>query len=185
MTDSQILLLLAVRLRSRATAEVVGATFGQLGGDATAFRPLLAEAERHGQVRSRGEEQRRSLTEAGEVELAANLAAETERVGRADLGTAYEAFLPLNRRFLTTLAGDPQVAELDELVAALVPILEAFAARLARFSGYGVRFAAALARAASDPEWIAGPRVDSVHTIWFELHEHLLATLGRNRTEER
>ena len=27
--------------------------------------------------------------------------------------------------------------------------------------------------------------VDSVHTIWFEFHEHLLATLGRDRTSER
>jgi pyruvate,orthophosphate dikinase len=34
-------------------------------------------------------------------------------------------------------------------------------------------------------EWIARPTIDSYHTVWFELHEHLLATLGRTRTDER
>ena len=35
-----------------------------------------------------------------------------------------------------------------------------------------------------DAEWITSPTRDSIHTIWFELHEHLLATLGRDRTTE-
>jgi hypothetical protein len=27
--------------------------------------------------------------------------------------------------------------------------------------------------------------IDSYHTVWFELHEDLLATLGRQRSQER
>ena len=29
------------------------------------------------------------------------------------------------------------------------------------------------------------PGLDSIHTVWFELHEHLLASLGRARVDER
>ena len=31
---------------------------------------------------------------------------------------------------------------------------------------------------AGDPDWFTRPTVDSYHTVWFELHENLLATLG-------
>jgi hypothetical protein len=184
MTAPTVLVLLAARLRSRGSFEAVGQTFAELGGDPSEFPALLQEAERLDQVRCRGEEQRRSLTGAGEAELAAHLAAETTRVGRADLGTAYEAFLPLNREFLAALSVDAALSDLDDLVTRLRPVLRALVGRLDRFAGYERRFATALAAAAHDPDWVASPRVDSVHTIWFELHEHLLATLGRDRTQE-
>ena len=61
----------------------------------------------------------------------------------------------------------------------------ALSSQLSRFDGYAKRFAVALGSAVADPHWIASPSVDSVHTIWFELHEHLLATLGRSRADER
>lgn len=185
MTDAQILVLLAARLRSRGGAAALEATFVELGGDRPAFPALLDEAERLEQIRSRGEERRRSLTDAGEAELAAHLAAESVRVGRADLITTYEAFLPLNRQFLAALASGAGVAELAVLIGRLDAVLRALADQLARFHGYRARFDHALRRAETDPAWIAGPSVDSIHTIWFELHEHLLATLGRNRIEER
>ena len=191
MTEPTVLVLLAARLRSRGSADAVGETFAELGGDPSEFPALLEEAERLDQVRRRGQEQRRSLTGAGEAELAAHLAAETTRVGRADLGTAYEAFLPLNREFLAALSNtdlsntDLSHTDLDDLVTRLRPVLRALVGRLARFAGYERRFAIALAAAVHDPDWVASPRVDSVHTVWFELHEHLLATLGRDRTQER
>ena len=186
MTDAEILVLLAVRLRSRAAAAAVASTHAILGGDRDGFDPLLAEARRLEQVRCRGEgeEARWSLTAAGEAELAAHLGAEADRVGRAELVTAYEAFLPHNRDFLAALASEEPLAVLEELVGRLGPVLDALTARLARFEGYAPRFAHALRTASEDPRWIAGPTVDSLHTIWFELHEHLLATLGRHRTDE-
>ena len=185
MTDAQILVLLATRLRSRASAAAIGVTFATLGGDQGVFPQLLAEAGRLDQVRIRGEQERWSLTAAGGAELAAHLGVETDRVGRADLVVAYEAFLPLNRAFLAALAGGDSLAVLEDLVVRLGPVLAALSSQLSRFDGYAKRFAAALGSAVTDPRWIASPSVDSVHTIWFELHEHLLATLGRARADER
>ena len=57
---------------------------------------------------------------------------------------------------------------------------------LARFDGYGDRFAEALARVrAGEVEWFTRPLIDSYHTVWFELHENLLATLGIERVREQ
>ena len=36
-----------------------------------------------------------------------------------------------------------------------------------------------------EPAWVTRPRVDSCHTVWMELHEDLLATLGIDRGGER
>jgi hypothetical protein len=36
---------------------------------------------------------------------------------------------------------------------------------------------------AGDHEFVSGARVDSYHTVWFELHEDLLRILGREREE--
>jgi hypothetical protein len=53
---------------------------------------------------------------------------------------------------------------------------------LARFRGYDDRFTAALARVEQgELTWVARPRVDSCHTVWMELHEDLIATLGIRR----
>jgi len=40
-----------------------------------------------------------------------------------------------------------------------------------------------LARAGDD-RYVASPRVDSYHGIWFELHEDLILLAGRRRSEE-
>ena len=32
-------------------------------------------------------------------------------------------------------------------------------------------------------DWVSGARIDSYHTVWFELHEDLLRMLGREREE--
>ena len=36
-----------------------------------------------------------------------------------------------------------------------------------------------------DTDWFTKPTIDSYHTVWFELHENLLATLGIERGQER
>jgi pyruvate,orthophosphate dikinase len=58
-------------------------------------------------------------------------------------------------------------------------------AGLPRLGAYGERLehAAAMA-AAGDGKYVASPRVDSYHSIWFELHEDLILLAGRNRAEE-
>jgi hypothetical protein len=36
---------------------------------------------------------------------------------------------------------------------------------------------------AGDHDWVSGVKIDSYHTVWFELHEDLLRMLGREREE--
>jgi hypothetical protein len=43
---------------------------------------------------------------------------------------------------------------------------------------------AADAAIAGDGRFVASPRVDSYHGIWFELHEDLIQLAGRTREEE-
>ncbi|WP_198165297.1 hypothetical protein [Nocardia fusca] len=51
-------------------------------------------------------------------------------------------------------------------------------AALPRFRRYGLRLADALARArAGEPDYVATD-TSSYHTVWFQLHEDLLVTLG-------
>jgi hypothetical protein len=77
------------------------------------------------------------------------------------------------------------LGRLRTLDAALGPIVKALSARLRRFGGYDVRFATAVARAEEgDHTWVTRPRFDSCHTVWMELHEDLVATLGVERGAE-
>lgn len=46
------------------------------------------------------------------------------------------------------------------------------------------RAGTALTRAASgESDYVSGVRVDSFHTVWFQLHEHILRVTGRERPE--
>lgn len=56
---------------------------------------------------------------------------------------------------------------------------------LPRFAGYRPRLDTALDRAGhGGVDWVTKPMIDSYHTVWFELHEDFLATLGRQRSED-
>jgi hypothetical protein len=79
---------------------------------------------------------------------------------------------------------DKVITRIDRLVQRLDPLLAALARHDDRFGGYRQRFAAA--QQAIDQgrhELVSSPTADSVHTIWFEFHEDLLRTLGRERRE--
>lgn len=55
----------------------------------------------------------------------------------------------------------------------------------ARLGRYIHRLEAAYDRVlAGDVDFVSGARVDSYHTVWFELHEDLLRMLGREREEQ-
>ena len=54
-----------------------------------------------------------------------------------------------------------------------------------RLADYRSRLSRALAQArAGDGRFVASPRVDSYHGIWFELHEDLIGLAGRTREAE-
>jgi hypothetical protein len=194
VSDLGLLTMLAVRLRSRGTAAVIAETVVELhtgdGADLTSrVDHILAAAVDDGRVRRRGEEGRHSLTPTGDAELNALLAADLVGPDRADAATAYEAFLPINRRFLGSVVGwqNGQV-ELEaflELIDEVVPILGSLTELCARFGGYAPRLVGAVSEAVDDSAWVDAPGLDSIHTVWFELHEHLLVSLGRTRVDER
>ena len=56
---------------------------------------------------------------------------------------------------------------------------------LPRLGGYGARLDRALALACGgDGRYVASPRVESYHGVWFELHEDLIRLSGRKRSDE-
>lgn len=131
------------------------------------------------------------LTPAGLVEHDRLLADELEQAGsRTALLDGYRAFLALNQSFLgictdAQVGGADVVGRLEALHDTIVPVLEGLAAGLTRFGDYRGRFEAALAHIrAGDATFLTRPLVDSYHTIWSELHEDLLSTLGIARGSE-
>jgi hypothetical protein len=76
------------------------------------------------------------------------------------------------------------ITRLERLVGRLDPLIAALADHDARFATYSTRFAAALAGIDDgDHDLVSSPVRDSIHTVWFEFHEDLLRTLGRERAE--
>ena len=60
-----------------------------------------------------------------------------------------------------------------------------FAEFVARLGQYLHRLEAAYDKVlAGNVDFVSGARVDSYHTVWFELHEDLLRMLGREREEQ-
>jgi hypothetical protein len=77
------------------------------------------------------------------------------------------------------------LSRLAKVDSAAQPICAGLAHALARFGNYGRRLAAARARVeAGEHDWMTKPMIDSYHSVWFELHEDLLATLGIERGSE-
>lgn len=147
-----------------------------------------------------------SLTAEGRKENERMLAVELTEAGLRDQVTAaYNAFRALNPRLLAVCTrwqisdvdrqelNDHQdkaydagvIADLAEIHDAITPICDDLGSLLERFSSYGPRLTAALAEIqAGNTEWFTKPTIDSYHTVWFELHEDLLATLGLDRATE-
>lgn len=139
----------------------------------------------------------------GEALLAADLDGAAKR---GEVDACYRRFLEHNKPFLglctewqTRMVGGEQVVndhtdpDYDAAVIArladtndnMQPICADLAALFGRFANYGPRFADALAKIqAGDIEWFTKPVIESYHTVWFELHEDLLASLGIERSKE-
>ena len=63
-------------------------------------------------------------------------------------------------------------------------VLDRFAALDGRLGVYKTRLDEAYDKVlAGEHDWVSGARIDSYHTVWFELHEDLLRMLGREREE--
>ena len=199
--------LLGVRLVGFGPIEEVARRVG-LGADAVG--ELLNWGEREALVAFRsGRISGWSLTAEGRARGEKLLAEEVVSAGAGEaIRASYENFLELNGAFLglctswqvkTTGVGrfvpnhhdDPEydaavIIRLGETHGNVVPILDRLATALDRFAHYRPRLARALELVQTgDLDWFTRPVVDSYHTVWFELHEDLLATLGLERSSER
>jgi len=139
----------------------------------------------------------------GELMAAASLDASGER---PFVNSIYRDFLQVNEDFLSLCAdwglgeitgqevsncrnescrGGEFVDRLIELDGAVQLICEDLGRRLLRFGDYGLRFTVALERVvAGELDWFDRSMMDSYYTVWFELQENLLATLGIERVGE-
>ena len=148
-----------------------------------------------------------TLTPAGRAEHARLLAEELDLHGVRDaVHASYARFLRHNGDLLavctawqlrdvdgkstindhTDTAYDAGVIDqLAEVHGHVEPICAELAGSLQRFSVYGPRLTDALDRVRDgDVDWFTKPMIASYHTIWFELHEDLLSTLGIERGQE-
>jgi pyruvate,orthophosphate dikinase len=146
------------------------------------------------------------LTEAG-----ASRAEELQRAARAAWGeaaasAALDAFIDLDRRMKSAVTawqtrqiGGEQVindhsdpaydaAVLDELAQLHEDTnrwLQSLECPVSRVPQYLARFDRAMAAVrGGDTRFVASPRVDSYHSVWFELHEDLIRMAGRTREDE-
>jgi hypothetical protein len=149
-----------------------------------------------------------SLTPAGRTTHAERC---REEVGAAgcweQVELAYRDFLQVNQPFLTACTdwqlrpgpdgvqaindhADPAhdqavISRLRQIHDSVAPICGDLSALMVRFSPYAGRLEHALGRVESgEREWFTGALIESYHTVWFELHEDLLATLGIARDSE-
>jgi pyruvate,orthophosphate dikinase len=146
------------------------------------------------------------LTEPGATRAAALRAAEQDALGIERVVAALDAFVGLDQRMKDAVTAwqlrddvngqvmnDHSDAPYDRSVLDRLTALHADAVAwlaplesgCARLADYRVRLGRAIEEAlAGDQRYVASPRVDSYHGIWFELHEDLIQLAGRNRADE-
>ena len=206
-SDPQLLVTLALRLKGFGEVETISSVHG-LSLDVTeAALAEMVEANKcvMRQVEGVG---KFVLTPTGREEGEEFLSLELEEVGvRSVVQNGYERFFALNPTMLQLCTdwqvindgsgeqklndhGDPaydqqifdRLVELDREVGVILGTLEQV---LTRFDNYSSRFTAAMQKLLSgELDWLTKPIMPSYHTVWFELHEDLLATLGIDRASE-
>jgi hypothetical protein len=204
-SDPELLVLHGLRLKGVAEAPVVA--------EAVGLAPAAVEA-RLADLAARGLATHRdgllagwALTPTGRAEHERLLAAEADARGlRPAIEDAYRGFRALNPRVLDacsrwqvrTRGGRPVVndhadpaydraviGDLAALHERATPVCDRLGATLERYRPYGPRLGHAVERVrAGDTDYFTKPVLPSYHTVWFELHEDLLATLGLDRTSE-
>jgi len=146
------------------------------------------------------------LTADGKAVAAELVGADREAWGTDAAAAALDAFVALDARMKRTVTdwqmrevdgeqqlndhGDPEydrevLDRLRELHADAITWLRPLEGRLFRLGRYEARLERAAGLALNgDPAYVASPRVDSYHSVWFELHEELIHLAGRTRAEE-
>ena len=147
-----------------------------------------------------------SLSDDGKSVAAEYLAADREEWGAERASAGLDGFLPLDQRMkvivtawqMMEVDGAPVLndhtdADYDAAVLADLAALHVDASawladlhdELPRLASYSARLGRAADLVESgDHDYIASPRLDSYHNVWFELHEDLILLAGRTREDE-
>jgi len=196
------LVLHGLRLKGLAETDVLAESTGL--DDVTVIRVLEAFAGEGLVTRRQGiEVSGWVLSPQGRAEHEKRLADELDAAGaRAGIESLHGRFTELNGPLLQVCtdwqlrdgvlndhsdgAYDAEVvARLSDLHDRAVPVVAALAEGLDRFRGYEPRLQWAVDHVrGGEGAWFDKPLTDSYHTVWFELHEDLLATLGLERAAE-
>jgi hypothetical protein len=201
-SDSRLLVLHGLRLKGFAEPDDVAVLVGLEPGEVVAQLEQLKADDlvlyREGRLTGW------ALTPAGREAQEAGLQAELQAcVARDAVFDAYKRFLDLNSELLgictawqmkdeatindhADAAYDNGVIDrLHELHGKVEPIISDLETTLDRYCGYRGRLEASLTKLRNgEAEWFTKPLIDSYHTVWFQLHEDLLNTLGIERSQE-
>ena len=198
-TVDDVLVALAIKGASplRALVEAIGAEVAEV-------EALLAQLYESAFVETADDQVR--LTGAGKLAAGDAIAAERAAAEVDDDGATQllDEFHPLDGRMkeivtawqVRDVAGEQILNDhsdasydaslLDDLAALdadTAAWLDPLARPLRQFRVYRARLSRALESArGGDQRFVASPRVDSYHSVWFELHEHLIRLTGRKRT---
>lgn len=204
-SEPATLVLHALRLKGFADTDVVAAHAGVALADVAGHLEKFAAGGLA--VRREGRITGWSLTPQGRKHHHELMGGEVDAAACRDLvHDAYRDFLAINNDMLTvctdwqmrTVDGEPVINDHGDAVYdkdvisrlrgvddRVQPVCVQLAGALERFAGYGGRLTSALEKVeAGDTEWFTKPVIDSYHTVWFELHEDLLCTLGIERSKE-
>jgi hypothetical protein len=204
-SDPRFLVLHALRLKGFADVDVIAAHTGLYPSEVRSFLDHLRVSEdvthRDGRVSGW------ALTGSGRRRHGDLVTAELESAGLHEaIDLAYRKFLQVNK-VLLAVCTDWQMREMEgrqvlndhedpaydrEVIERLrhvddgiQPVCAELSELLLRFAPYGPRLRDAMKKVESgDFDWFTKPLIDSYHSVWFELHEDLLVTLGIERSRE-
>jgi DNA-binding transcriptional ArsR family regulator len=185
--DEEFTVLNAVYLRKMVTVEAITMITGldqeTVAGHATALagRGLIADVGGGNWMLEQPEGVRGAVDAYGERYA--------DLRGDVEVEAWYQRFESLNAQFLRAISawqtsGEDE-AVLDKLLRLVdrqIKALTAFAATVPRYQRYAERLTAALDQVeAGHADYVTSLSRDSIHTVWFELHEDILTVLGRPR----
>ncbi len=192
--------LIAISLKGVATTQALADALATTADD---LGPILDQLTTDGLVAPVAGATR--LTEAGTARVVELRNEERDRWATEAAGQALDAFVAIDHHVKDTVTSwqlrdaeaqvlndhtdlDYDKGVLDRLAAVhadAIAWLNPVAAAVPRLATYEARLDAALTAATGgDGRFVASPRVDSYHGIWFELHEEMIQLAGRTRADE-
>jgi hypothetical protein len=185
LTEDRFAVLNAVYLRKMASAEHVSQVADI---DVPRATELLGSAEGDGLLVDLGGQY--MLSDAGRERVltyyrdayAETRALEPVKVWYDRFETVNAAFIGLVTEWQKSDADERVQERLVRLVERHVASLRELSKYVPRYEAYAARFESGLTRVdAGERDYVCKPTIDSVHNVWFEFHEDILAVLGRPR----